>query len=295
VPLAPANDVELCYDSFGDPDDPTLLLIVGLGQQLIWWEDEFCLGFVDRGFHVVRYDNRDCGLSTKLEGTVDLFGLLDRVGRGEAIDVPYRLSDLAADAVGLLDHLEVDRAHVAGMSMGGMIAQTLAIEHPERLASMTSIMSTTGDPDVGQPAADALEALVANVGGEVDRDTAVTLSVAQSKITHGPVYFDEDAVAARAAEAYDRCYSPDGTNRQFAAVLASGSRSDALASVTTPSLVIHGRADALIDPSGGERTAEVLPGAELVLIDDMGHSVPTLLWPVFHESITRLAASTVGI
>jgi pimeloyl-ACP methyl ester carboxylesterase len=136
---------------------------------------------------------------------------------------------------------------------------------------------------------------MANMAGRVDREVAVAQSVAQSKITHGSVFFDEEAVAARAAEAYDRCYSPDGTSRQLAAVLASGSRSDALRTVSLPSLVIHGRSDALIDPTGGERTAEVIPGAELLLIDDMGHSVPTLLWPVFHESITRLAASTAGV
>jgi pimeloyl-ACP methyl ester carboxylesterase len=295
VPLAPADDLELCYDTFGDPDDPTLLLIVGLGQQLIWWEEEFCLGFVDRGFHVVRYDNRDCGLSTKIDAPVDVLDVFGQLAAGGPVDVPYLLSDLAADSVALLDHLGVEQAHVAGMSMGGMIAQTLAIEHRERISSMTSIMSTTGDPDVGQPSPEALEALTANLATELDRETAVARSVAQSRITHGAVYFDEELVAARAGEAYDRCYSPDGSNRQLAAVVASGSRSDALRSVDVPALVIHGGLDALIDPSGGERTAEVIPGAELLVIDDMGHSVPTLLWPVFHESIARLAASTVGV
>lgn len=295
MPVAPADDLELYYDTFGDPDDPTLLLVVGLGQQVIWWEEEFCLGFVDRGFHVVRFDNRDAGLSTKLDEPVDVVDVFDRVVVGQPVDVPYLLSDMAADAVALLDHLGVERAHVAGMSMGGMIAQTLAIEHPDRVASLTSIMSTTGDPDVGQPSPEALAAVLDNLTRGDDRDSVIAGSVAQARITHGPVYFDEEQVAARAAEAYDRCYAPEGTDRQLAAIAASGSRTEALRGVEVPTLVIHGGRDALVDPSGGERTAEAVPGAELLVIDDMGHSVPTLLWPVFHESITRVAASAAGV
>jgi pimeloyl-ACP methyl ester carboxylesterase len=295
VPRALADDIELYYETFGDRGDPTLLFIAGLGQQLIWWDVEFCLGFVDRGFHVVRYDNRDSGLSSKVDTEVDMMELLAALDGETPPEVPYLLSDLAADAVALLDHLDVGVAHLAGMSMGGMIAQTLALEHPERVASLTSIMSTTGAEDVGQPTADALEALVANLRGDLDRTTAINRAVAQSKITHGAVYFDEAAVTARAGEAYDRCYSPDGTTRLAAAVFASGSRDESLRTIDVPTLVIHGRDDTLIAPSGGERTAEVVPGAELLLLDDMGHSVPTLLWPVFHESITRLAASTAGI
>jgi pimeloyl-ACP methyl ester carboxylesterase len=293
--MAPANDLELCYDAFGDPDDPTLLLVVGLGQQLLWWEDEFCLGFVDRGFHVVRFDNRDSGLSAKIDVEVDLLEAFAAVGAGEPVGVPYLLTDLADDACGLLDHLGVEVAHVAGMSMGGMVAQTLAIEQPHRVASLTSIMSTTGDADVGAPSAEALAAILDTLAAtDDDVDAVVAQALDQTKITHGPVYWDPDAVTERTREAYDRCYCPAGSARQTLAIAASGSRSDALRAVDVPTLVIHGRADALVDVSGGERTAEVIPGAELLVIDDMGHSVPTLLWPVFHEAMTRLAASTVS-
>jgi pimeloyl-ACP methyl ester carboxylesterase len=287
--------ITLEYDTLGSPNDPALLLVMGFTAQMIAWPDGFCQALVDQGFHVIRFDNRDCGLSTKLDGQVpDLDGAMAAAFSGTpAPAVPYTLSDMAADAVGLLDHLAIDAAHVVGASMGGMIAQTIAIEHPTRTASLTSIMSMTGEIEFGSPTPEAAEVLLAAPSN--DRDTYIADSV-RSQVWSSKRYFDPDETRAQAARAFDRSFYPEGATRQLAAIYASGSRAEGLAGLTMPSLVIHGRDDTLITPDGGKRTAELIPGATLVLAADMGHDLPTPLWPLITGAIaanSRIGATLV--
>jgi pimeloyl-ACP methyl ester carboxylesterase len=286
MPIAPSNGIELCYETFGEPDDPTMLLVMGLGSQMIHWPDDFCAALAARGYQVVRFDNRDMGESTWFDGG-DTPGVRAAIGGGD-VAVPYLLADMADDAVGLLDHLGTDRAHVLGVSMGGMIAQTIAIRHPARVASLTSVMSTTGDPDVGTPTSEAMSALMA--------PPAVTREAYQDAVVHhahvwgSPGLFDAERLRETAARAWDRGYNPAGTARQVLAILSSGSRSTELAGLSVPTLVIHGTADTLVQPSGGERTAEVIPDAKLLVIDGMGHDVPPPLWPQLVDAIAGHAA-----
>jgi pimeloyl-ACP methyl ester carboxylesterase len=272
-----ANGIELEYDTFGSPSDPTILLVMGFTAQMIQWEPAFCEALAARGRHVVRFDNRDCGLSTKLDGVVvDPMAVMQAQYLGtELPPVPYTLSDMAADAIGLLDHLGVERGHVVGASMGGMIVQTMAIEHPERLASVTSVMSMTGDFEYGKPTPEALEVLLAPPPAE--RDEYIARS-AEYAVWCSRRHFDAAKAARMAAEAYDRSFYPEGASRQLAAIYASGDRSPLLPSVTVPMLVVHGLDDTLIDPSGGRRTAELVPGATLLEVADMGHDMPVPLW-----------------
>jgi pimeloyl-ACP methyl ester carboxylesterase len=251
--------VDIYYEEFGDPEAPTLLLVNGLGSQCLNYDVSWCQLFCDEGFHVVRFDNRDVGLSTKLEGAT------------------YALVDMADDAVAVLDAVDVDRAHVMGCSMGGMIVQRLALNHPDRLQSLTSVMSRTGEPGYGESSEEALAFLLApppsSRAAYIDRQVAAH-HVYGSK----PEWLDDDAIRARAAAAYDRCFCPEGVARQMQAIVQDGSRSAALAELTLPTLVIHGSRDTLIDPSGGRRTAEVIPGARYVEIDGMGHDYPPPVW-----------------
>lgn len=276
--------MELEYDTFGSPDDPTLLLVMGFTAQMTAWDDTFCKQLADGGLHVVRFDNRDCGLSTKLDGQlVDLGELMTAVFGGQPLpSVPYTLSDMAADAVGLLDHLGIDRAHVMGASMGGMIVQTMAIEHPTRVRSLISVMSMPGEPDVGQPAPEVAAVLLSPPA--TDRQAYIDESpkwmVWQSK-----KYRDEQKVRENAAASYDRSFYPEGGARQMAAIYASGARTEGLQQLDVPTLVIHGRDDMLITPSGGFRTAELIPGAHLLFVADMGHDMPEPLWPLFVDAI----------
>jgi len=284
LPIAKANGIEICYDTVGDPSDPTVLLVMGLGGQLLQWDPELCRLIAERGFHVVRFDNRDVGLSTHHEGGVDVFGLFTSEASGsQPPPVPYLLSDMADDAVGLLDHLGVDRAHVVGVSMGGMIAQETALAHPSRVMTLTSIMSTTGDSDVGHPTTEAMAALVAPPAQT--REEAQDGAVRQAYVWGSPGLFDEDQLRRISGESWDRCHEPLGIARQLAAILASGSRSSRLATLAVPTLVIHGTADTLVQPSGGERTAEVIPDAKLVMVDGMGHDLPRPLWPTLVDAI----------
>ena len=286
MPIAPSNGIELCYETFGEPDDPTMLLVMGLGSQMIHWPDDFCAGLAARGYQVVRFDNRDMGESTWFDG-VGTAGVPAAIGGGD-VAVPYVLSDMADDAVGLLDHLGTNRAHVLGVSMGGMIAQTIAIRHPARVASLTSVMSTTGDPDVGTPTSEAMSALMA--------PPAATREAYQDAVVHhahvwgSPGLFDEERLRETAARAWDRGYNPAGTARQVLAILSSGSRSADLAGLSVPTLVIHGTADTLVQPSGGERTAEVIPDAKLLVIDGMGHDLPPPLWPQIIDAVAGHAS-----
>ena len=276
--------IEIEYETYGDESHPTLLLVNGYTSQMLGWDVGLVQQFVEQGLHVVRYDNRDVGLSTKLDGQqVAPMKVLRRVLDGETVtDVPYTLSEMAADGMGLLDHLGVERAHIAGVSMGGMIVQTMAIEHPDRVASLTSIMSSIGDQRVGKPTEEARAALLA--APPTDRDAYIENSL-RVQVWASQRHFDPDAVQARAAAEFDRSFYPEGSLRQLAAIYASGDRSDRLAELDVPTLVIHGRDDTLITPGGGERTAELIPGSRYVLLSDMGHDLPEPLWPVFAELV----------
>jgi len=259
------GDCTLFYETFGSPADPTLLMVNGLGSQCINYADEWCEMFVGAGFHVIRFDNRDVGLSTHLADA--------------PLDDPhaaYRLSDMAEDAVAVLDAAGVDRAHVMGLSMGGMIVQYLAIHHRTRLWSMVSVMSHTGETGYGRSTPEAHDRLTGPP--PADRAAAVAASVEGLRVWGSPEFADEERWAADAERAVDRSFDPAGVTRQFFAMAASRGWSDDLPSVTTPSLVMHGTADTLIDISGGRRIAELIPGAEFVAIEGMGHDYPPELW-----------------
>lgn len=278
------SGIYLEYESMGNPDHPTLLWIMGFGAQMTAWPDEFMQMFVDAGFHVVRFDNRDCGLSYKHDGVaVDVAAVTAAAVMGDPTPpVPYTLSDMAADAVAVLDALGIEKAHVIGASMGGMIAQTLAIEFPHRAHSLTSIMSVPGDLAYGTPTPEALNTLVAPPPSDRSAyiDSAKNWSVWSSK-----KYFDLEDARARAGREFDRSFYPEGTSRQMAAIYASGDRSEQLRTLSTPTLVIHGRDDTLLTPSGGERTAELIPGSVLMMVADMGHDLPRPLWSLFVDAI----------
>jgi len=279
-----STGVELEYDSFGDPSHPTLLLVMGFTAQMTAWQEAFCRMLAAGGRHVARFDNRDCGLSTKFDGVVvDPMAVITAALAGESLpEVPYDLSHMSADGIGLLDHLGVDRAHVVGASMGGMIVQTMAIEHADRVLSMTSIMSTCGDTAYGASDPAALEVLLRPPPS--DRESVIERSVDMA-VWSSKRYFDPDATKRLAAFHHDRSFYPEGASRQLAAICASGDRSEALRSVDVPSLVVHGLDDTLIHPSGGRRTAELIPGAHLIEVADMGHDMPVPLWPFLTAAI----------
>jgi pimeloyl-ACP methyl ester carboxylesterase len=277
----PANigTITLEYETLGTATDPAVLLIMGFGAQLINWSDQFCQILVDQGFYVIRFDNRDCGLSTKLDGVVvDPNAVVGAALTGQDLPaVPYTLSDMAQDAIELLNHLDLESAHILGASMGGMIAQTLVIEHPERARSLISLFSVTGEMEYGAPTAEAAEVLLGPPPS--DRQAYIEASpkygVWQSKR-----YFDEVAVKREAARAFDRSFYPEGSSRQLAAIYASGSRAEQLQKLQTPTLVIHGTDDTLLPPDGGKRTAELVPGSTFLLVADMGHDLPEPLLPL---------------
>jgi len=275
VATAHNGDVELYYETFGGAGRPTLLLVNGLGSQCINYDPEWCEMFAREGFSVVRFDNRDVGLSSKLDG------------------VDYVLTDMADDALAVLDAVGAGRAHVMGCSMGGMIVQRLAIDHPERLYSVTSVMSRTGEPGYGESSEEALALLMTPPPPE--RDAYVERQV-EARHVYGskPEWLDEDDIRRRAAVAYDRCFCPSGIRRQMAAVGRDGSRSEQLARVELPFLVIHGSRDTLIDPSGGRRTAELVPGARYVEIEGMGHDYPAPVWEEWVGVWTEFVRGTGG-
>ncbi len=285
MPIAHLENADIFYETFGDALDQQVLLIAGLGGQLLIWETEFCARLADTGTRVIRFDNRDVGLSTMFDDAeLDLSIALSEALAGRAIEVPYTLSDMAGDALGLMDHLGIERAHLVGVSMGGMIAQTLAAEHPDRVASLTSIMSSTGSRVVGQATPAAMAVLFERP--PTDRPGAIDASVRAQQVICSPAYFDEEAAGAQAGAAYDRSFNPDGSGRQLAAIYAAGNRSEQVAGVSAPTLVIHGALDPLVDISGGRHTAEMIPGAKLLIIDDMGHDLPRPLWDKLIKAIS---------
>ncbi len=287
MPTVDVNDIEICYESFGPDDAPPLLLVMGLGAQLTLWSPGFVSELLERGFRVIRFDNRDVGLSTKTAGDPpDVMALYAKAMAGQPVDAPYTLSTMADDAVGLLDALDIPAAHVVGASMGGMIAQMIAIEHADRVLSLTSIMSTTGASDIGQPDPEAMMALL--TPPPTDRDGAIAATVDTSRIIGGSL-FDADEARARAAEAYDRCFDPASPAFHIAAIAATGDRTDRLASVHAPTLVIHGREDPLVTLSGGEATATAIPGADLLVLGQMGHDMPRVYWPQIADAIFGIA------
>lgn len=294
MPVAANGPVELYYETFGSPDHDAVLLVNGLGGQCITFDAELCEKFVANEFFVIRFDNRDVGLSSKLDDfTPRISDVVSAVRKGREAVVPYRLSDMANDAVAVLDALDAETVHVVGISMGGMIVQQLAIDHPNRLRSMTSIMSTTGDPDVGTASPAVAELFYAPPGH--DRDSVIARSQALDLLCTSPSEYDADRVAQRVGDSFDRCFCPRGVARQLAAVIASGSRTTALGSVRVPALVLHGDADTLIDISGGIRTATSIPGARFVSIPGMGHDLAPRYWDTIVNAVmshARVAADS---
>jgi pimeloyl-ACP methyl ester carboxylesterase len=289
--VAKANGIEIVYETFGDPERPTMLLIMGLGVQMLGWDPEFCELLAAQGFQVVRFDNRDVGRSTKIEGgpRPDVMA----AAAGDPSSASYTLDDMADDCAGLLDHLGVKAAHVVGASQGGMIAQVMAIRHRRRVLSLTTIMSTTGDRSVGQPHPEAIPALLTRP--PANREQFTESVVEAWKVIGSPGFaVDEAALRERAGASFDRGYYPEGTARQLVAILASGDRTKALRRLDIPMQVIHGTADVLIDVSGGKAIAAAVPGARLELIEGMGHDMPRELWPRFVELIVE-NAERVGI
>ncbi|CAB4533825.1 unannotated protein [freshwater metagenome] len=280
--------IEIEYETFGDPKNPALILMEGHGAQMVKWDTEYCKMFAAKNLYVIRFDNRDCGLSTKFDGIeVDLGAVLKAALLEETVPpVPYTLSDMAGDVVGLLDFLKIDRAHIFGVSLGGMIAQVLTIEHPTRVRSLISVMSMSGEPEFGQSTPEAIGALLSE--SPSDRSGYIEHSIVY-QVYHSKKYRSDEFSKTSAARDFDRMYYPQGSTRQLAAVYASGRRTEQLRAIKTPTLVIHGKDDTLISPSGGERTAELIPNAKLVLVNDMGHDMPKPLWGYLVELISDFA------
>jgi pimeloyl-ACP methyl ester carboxylesterase len=287
---AKANGIEVTYEVAGDPADEAVLLIMGLGGQLTMWEEPFVDELVRRGRYVIRFDNRDVGRSTWFDeaGVPDL---ATGFTTGEFPTPPYTLEDMADDAAGLLDELGVERAHVVGASMGGMIAQTFALRYPERTTSLTSIMSTTGAPGVGAPQPEVAQALFFS-GTPTARDEVIRAGIAAHRLIDSPGYpFDEARVGGLVAASYDRAFHPPGVARQLLAVATQDDRTAPLSGLRVPTLVIHGEDDALVDVSGGRATAAAVPGATLWLVPGMGHDLPPALFAEVAERIVAIGAA----
>ena len=284
---ADVNGIKVCYRTRGNPVNPPLLLIMGLGAQLIAWPEGFVQKFADDGFFVITFDNRDCGLSSKTEGEPEDSGeLLVRAATGEEVSQTYSLSDMAQDSVSLLKNLGFEAAHIVGASMGGMIAQTMAIEHASNVLSLTSIMSATGNPEEFTPTEEALNALL--TPPEDDKDQIIEANVNASKILAGP-HWDEDYARDQAIRSYERSFHPKGIGFQIGAIAMSGDRTVKLSTLKIPSLVIHGSVDPLLPLHCGISTAEAIPNAELLIFEDMGHDLPELHWDQVAKTIKLLS------
>ncbi|MFT4261765.1 MAG: alpha/beta hydrolase [Nocardioides sp.] len=284
--VAQVGGLEIAYETFGDPAAEPLLLVMGLGGPMTWWDSGFCTELAGAGFHVIRYDNRDAGRSTKIRARTGKSAVV-KAYLGLPVTPPYTISDLAADGMGLLTALGIERAHVVGMSMGGMIAQTMAIEHPDRVLSLTSIMSTTGKRLVGWQHPKVLAAILRNKPGE---EAYLDGSERMWALIQSPAFVDApDSIRKRAQDTWAYGVSQSGTGRQTLAILTQPDRTAALANVTAPTLVIHGLADKMVHVTGGRATSRAIPGSELLLIKGMGHDLPEPLWPTFVRAIRRNA------
>jgi pimeloyl-ACP methyl ester carboxylesterase len=288
--MARANGIDLCYEIFGDPAAEPLILIMGLGAQMIHWDDDFCRQLAGRGFRVIRFDNRDIGQSSKLSGGKPLGALEMLKLRFLKIPIkaPYRLSDMAEDTIGLMDALGIASAHLVGASMGGMIAQEIAIAFSERVRSLTSIMSTTGNPKIPGPTREATAILMAPP--PKSREEFLERFAKTWKVLRVGSFPEDEALdRARAERTFSRGLNPAGAGRQLRAILASGSRKERLRNVKAPTLVIHGTVDPLVRPAGGKDTAASIPGAKLLMIEAMGHALPIPMWPQIIDAIDKHA------
>ncbi len=278
--MAKSNGIELCYDIFGVPDAEPMVLIMGLGAQMVFWEDDFCRDLAGRGFRVIRFDNRDIGLSTKMSGGKPITPI--EFLKLRIFKVPpqssYKLWDMAADVIGLMDALEIAKAHIVGLSMGGAIAQEIAINYPERVLSLTSIMATTGNPKLPNPTKEAMAMLFAPA--PKTKDEYIARFASNWKILRGASFPQDEAKdRERAEKTFARGLNPAGVGRQFRAILASGDRSPRLTRIKAPTLVIHGTIDPLVKPDHGKSVAAHVPGAKLLLVEGMGHALPIPMWP----------------
>jgi pimeloyl-ACP methyl ester carboxylesterase len=288
MPLVRANGIDICYDEVGDPEAPALLLIMGLATQMIGWPEAFCGRLADRGFRVIRFDNRDIGLSTKFENAakVDIGAAMMRAFSGLPIEAAYNLDDMAKDAIGVLDALKIAKAHIVGASMGGMIAQIIAAKHPARTRSLVSMMSTSGDPKLPQATPAAAAALSTPRPSQGDREASIQFGMSAFRAIGSPGYpTPEPELRGKIERSFDRSYYPAGVARQMLAVLASGSRVDLLPTIKLPTLVLHGASDPLVPVEAGKDTARLIPGATLKIITGWGHDLPTALIPTLVEAI----------
>jgi pimeloyl-ACP methyl ester carboxylesterase len=288
MPVISVNGIEIAYDDRGNRDNPAILLIMGLATQMIAWPVAFCDSLAAHGFRVVRFDNRDVGLSTKFEAapTIDLGAVLQRVMTGEKINPPYDLTDMAGDTIGLMDRLAIEKAHVVGASMGGMIAQIVAAKHPNRVRSLVSIMSSSGDPGLPQAKPEAMTAIMQVRPDGSDRELAIQHGMRIYRAIGSPGFPTPDnELRAKVGAAFDRSYYPAGVGRQFAAIVASGSRVEMLEKLSVPTLVLHGADDPLVPVEAGRHTAAQIPGSTLTVIPGMGHDIATGLIPILVEAI----------
>ena len=296
MPQAEANGLSIEYETFGDRANPALLLIMGVGCQLIMWPEDLCQGLADKGFFVIRYDNRDIGLTTKMDdaGAPDIMAALTAQLSGEPVKAPYSLDDMADDAAALLKTLGIDRAHIVGASMGGMIAQLVAIRHPEVTKSLTSIMSTTGNPDLPAAKDEAMGALL-TPPADTSRDSLIAQGVNMWKVIGSPKYpATEEELTTLAARNVDRSICPEGFGRQVLAILSAPARNEALAKLSVPAMVLHGADDPLVPVEGGKDTAAAIPGARLEIIDGMAHDFTQALVPVYLDKIGGFVREVEG-
>jgi pimeloyl-ACP methyl ester carboxylesterase len=293
MPKAIVGNIEIEYEIFGDSNSKPLLLIAGLGSQMLAWTDEMCESLVNHGFFVIRFDNRDIGLSTKFDGAgiPDFTEINAAYARGEEPVVPYTLEDMAGDAVGVLDALNIDRAHICGASMGGMIAQVLAYTHPSRVLSLTIIMSTNGNPELPQGKPEILAQFFAPIPSE--RELYIEETVKRDRLIYGTLAYDEKQGREYRAKEYDRSYYPDGSIRQLAAMAIPGNTKPKLSEIQAPTLVIHGKEDPFYPVEVGKDIATAIPGAELLILDGMGHSFPRAVIPqIVHALVANSNKNT---
>ncbi|PKN51278.1 MAG: alpha/beta hydrolase [Deltaproteobacteria bacterium HGW-Deltaproteobacteria-13] len=289
MPNITINGIQIEYETFGNPSDRPLLLVWGIWGQMIMWDEGLCRDLASRGHYVIRYDNRDVGLSSKFDkgGITDIMGIMGKILSGDKSSVPYTIEDMADDGAGLLDALGIPCAHICGISMGGIIAQTIALRHPSQVLSLTSIFSTTSNPKLPQPKPEILSAFFTPL--PADRSAFIEGTVGKFKMVVGSRFpFDEEWFRGKVAASYDRCFYQQGMGRHVLALLAQNDRKEALASIKVPALVIHGTEDPLFSVEAGKETAAVIPGAQLLLLEGVGHDVVTYggAWPQIVEAIT---------